>query len=62
MKANRGNTVDRRPDPTALTPREAEMWALSLQGKSLQEIAAELDMKVVSVKRRFLMIKEKLSV
>ena len=52
---NKGRNVDR------LTPVEANVWKLHLEGKKPKEIGVLLGMKSVSVSRRLLEVKAKVA-
>jgi len=61
VKNNNGNRTDRRPDPTELTPKEAQIWALYEEGKSYREIAEALGLKTTSISTRLMSAKEKIA-
>ncbi len=50
-----------KPPVDQLTPVEAKVWEMFEAGKTVDEIAQALSMKVVSVRRRMPVIKEKLA-
>lgn len=49
------------PPVEQLTPIEAKVWDLVQAGKTYDEIGQELGMKVISVRRRLPVIREKLA-
>jgi DNA-binding NarL/FixJ family response regulator len=53
--------VNSKPPVDQLTPVEAKVWEMFEAGKTVDEIAQALSMKVVSVRRRMPVIKEKLA-
>lgn len=61
MSNYKGVKLDKLPPVDQLTPVEAKIWDMRQAGKGYDEIAVELNMKAISVKRRMTVIKEKVA-
>lgn len=60
MANKTGARLDTMPPADQLTPTEERIWSMKQSGKSYAEISEALNMKVVSIRRRMITIREKI--
>lgn len=61
MSNKTGAKLNTKPPVDQLTPIEAKIWKAFQAGRQFSEIAEDMGMKVISVRRRMPVIKEKLA-
>lgn len=62
MSNKTGAKLNTKPPVDQLTPIEAKIWEAYQTGKPFSQIADELEMKVISVRRRMTTIREKIAI